>query len=338
MIALLAVLLSQSESGHAFKVDDRPWLKAEVRVDGRPTPARLDALKARGVNAVGVVAGKDWDEFFVQAEERGLAVHVVLGKDYKEVVSRFSKHRRILWSIPAEGTDAEQRARAAEVKALDPKHPVTVNRKSLEADDLQVWPHLGFEQFGWASVRVGDGETRLSALKSEDFAFPIWANREKSDAMSHPLPVSVDASLVVDVADDASRLKLRSQVLYPVYLSGGSLGMRVADGAEAALDDLGRAHRLVAALPFAEMSPNNALLSDVVGNFCYAKPEQAYAVYLAKGAEVSLDLRSATGKFKFTWVDVRTGTASPGPELSGGDWRSLGRPPVAGDVSASITR
>src|SRR6185436_13466536 len=104
-------------------------------------------------------------------------------------------------------------------------------------------------------------------------------------------------------------------------------GVKVANGAEAAIDDLGRACRLVSALPFAEMSARTGLLSDVSGNFCLAKDGGPYVIYLAKGSEVSLDLRAETGKFKVTWRDVRSDKTSPGPELPAGDWRALGKPP-----------
>jgi hypothetical protein len=308
MIALLALLLLQ---------------KAEVRLDEPPTAAQLDALKARGINTIGLAARKDLDGLF----NRGVTLHLVLGADWKEMVARYAKQPGILWSIPDEGTDAEQRARVAEIQALS-KHPISVTRKCLVADDLQIWPHLGFKQFGWISVRVGE---------SEDPAFAVWANREKSEAMSHPLPVSVDG-LIVDTADDAARFKWRSQVVYPVYLSGGGLGVKVAKGAEAALDDLGRACRLVSALPFAGMAPQNGLLSDVSGNFCLAKEGGPFAIYLTKGSEIGLDLRAATGKFKVTWRDVRSDKSAPGPEVEAGDWRSLGKPPYPGDVAAVVTR
>ena len=319
MIALLVLLLCQ---------------KAEVRLESPPTAAEIEDLKARGITTVGLDARKDLEGLF----NRGVSLHLVLGADYKEMVGRYAKQSGLLWSIRDEGTDAEQRARVAEIHALDPKHPISVNRKCLEADDLQVWPHLGFKQFGWISVRVGGGETRLSALGEADFAFPVWANREKSDAMAHPLPVTVDRSLVLDAADDAARFKLRSQVLYPIYLSGGSLAVKALPGAEAAIDDLGHACRLAGAVPFAEMSTRSGLLSDVSGNFCLAKEGGPYAIYLTKGSEISLDLRAETGKFKVTWRDVRSDKSAAGPELSAGDWRSLGKPPYPGDVAAIVSR
>jgi len=297
--------------------------KAEVRVEAPPTVAQIEDFKARGINTIGLPAVKDLEPLF----NRGVTLHLALGADWKEMVTRYAKQPAILWSIPDEGTDLEQRARVAEIQALT-KHPISVTRKCLVADDLQIWPHLGFKQFGWISVRVGE---------SEDPAFAIWANREKSEAMGHPLPVSVDG-VIVDAADNPARLKLRSKVIYPVYLSGGGLGVKVAKGAEAALDDLGRACRLVSALPFAEMGPQNGLLSDVSGNFCLAKEGGPFAIYLTKGEEISLDLRTSTGKFKVTWRDVRSDKSTAGPEIEGGEWRALGRPPYPGDVAAVVTR
>jgi hypothetical protein len=300
----------------------------------------------------------EWEELFTAAESRGLVIHVVLagagaraGMDperyYREMVARFGHHAGLIWNVGEEADrtlgDAEQRARAAKLKALDPYgHPVTVHRKSLESDELQVWPHLGLPQFDLASVRVGAGETSLGAPLG-DFSFAVWANREKSDALAHPLPVTVDRSLVVDAADDAARLKLRSQVLYPVYLSGGGLGLGVAGGRDglerfrAALDDFRRAHRLVASLPFAEMAPANGLVAAAGGGLCFAKPGEAYAIYLARGGEASLDLRTAEGRFRVRWVNVRGDESKEGPELAGGDWRGLGRPPYGEDVAAVVT-
>jgi hypothetical protein len=300
MIVLLSLLFCQA------------WPKAEVLLDEPPTVAQLDALKARGINTIGLPARKGLEPLF----NRGVTLHLKLGADYKEMAALYAGQKGILWSIPAEGTDAEQRARAAEIKS----HPVSVTRKCLVADDLQIWPHLGVKEFGWISV-----------APSEDLAFSVWANREKSEAMAHPLPVCVDGVVV-----EAAGRKFRSQVLYPVFLSGGGLGIRVGKSEEGAIDDLGRACRLVSALPHAEMAPQNGLLSDVDGNYCFAKPEKVYAIYLAKGGEVSLDLRAATGKFKATWHDVRTGKTAAGPEFQGGDWRPLGKPPFDDDVAAVV--
>jgi hypothetical protein len=157
----------------------------------------------------------------------------------------------------------------------------------------------------------------------------------------------IDETPQVTRVDEALRLKMRSGILYPIFLGGGGYEMLYQDqwtmGGSITyetlapmLDDMRIAREFVESLPFAEMEPNNALLSDPKAGFCLAKAGAAYGVYLKNGGNLKLDLRDVTGDFQVQWYNVTSAEVSRGPIIEGGDWRSLGQPPFTGDVACAI--
>ena len=87
-------------------------------------------------------------------------------------------------------------------------------------------------------------------------------------------------------------------------------------------------------IPFAEMQNANKLignLKDDNSKFCFSKTDVIYLVYLPNGGTVDLDLSGATGNYKVSWFNPRTGGALVNGSVNtvqGGSSVSLGNPPA----------
>lgn len=57
--------------------------------------------------------------------------------------------------------------------------------------------------------------------------------------------------------------------------------------------------------------------------YCLANPGKEYLVYLPEGKEVTIDLTSGEGVFKFIWINPITGRIMPGRKIQGGAQRTL---------------
>lgn len=90
-----------------------------------------------------------------------------------------------------------------------------------------------------------------------------------------------------------------------------------------------RAH----AIPFWEMTNANALVGNVTNDnsrYCLARRGELYLVYLPAGGAADLDLSQASGRFRVSWFNPRTGGALRVGSVSfvtGGRVQSLGVPP-----------
>lgn len=90
-------------------------------------------------------------------------------------------------------------------------------------------------------------------------------------------------------------------------------------------------------VPFWEMVNSDELVGNArheFGNFCFAKPDEIYLVYLPNGGSTPLDLTNAKGQFTVQWFNPRDG----GPlqqgsvtSVAGGSEVELGNPPSAND-------
>jgi hypothetical protein len=88
-------------------------------------------------------------------------------------------------------------------------------------------------------------------------------------------------------------------------------------------------------LPFQELTPRPQL---VTRGYCLARAESLYVVYLPEGGECEINLwRAPAGALQLTWFDPRTGESRPGGTIAGRGRRSLGTPPITGDVVAVIS-
>jgi hypothetical protein len=101
-----------------------------------------------------------------------------------------------------------------------------------------------------------------------------------------------------------------------------------APDAEAARRAMGHARRYAMRMNLAESTPRPELAST---GYCLADPGREYLVYLPDGGSVKVDLSAAARSFSVEWMHAITGKIVPGPDCSGGDWRTL-KAPFAGDV------
>ncbi|MDX2213898.1 MAG: Calx-beta domain-containing protein [Oculatellaceae cyanobacterium bins.114] len=299
---------------------------------------------------------QEWETVFSYAQQRGVALHWVLTDDsawrsfdhdvyYREMVARFGYHPAIIWNLGEEAneiyTDQQQIDFAAKLRAIDPyDHPVTVHRQNVP------WPFLGNPNFDLTSMQtLPGGNFNLATTGLPNLNNLIETNRRRSIERGRPIPIMLDEIPRIFDNSESTRVKFRSEVLYPIYLAGGqhelffnySPNLRF-QAIESMWDDMRRTRQLLETLPFNNMAPNNALLSTTTSNYAFAQTGAAYAIYLRNGGIVNLDLRSVTGTFQVLWYDVTTGTFQNGAFVEGGDWRSLGNPVFSGDVAARITR
>ena len=326
--------------------DTWPWLgdtpaKAKVN-SSRFDPARL----AR------------WDDFFAYCQMRNVVLHVVLLDDsawhdfdhelyYREMVARFGYLPAVIWNIGEEAfeayTEKEQLECAALLRRLDPyRHPLTIHLGPN-------WPYMGNKDFDLTSIQTKPGGGKdFTTVAMPDLNAIVIRNRQASAAKGRPLAVMIDESPGITKVDQATRYKLRSTVLYPVFLGGGGYELHYRDPYTGGgsitpellgpmLDDMRLAREFVESLPFEQMAAHNELLSAAGGGFCLAKPGVAYGIYL-KGPDTALvDLSGTTGAYQVKWYDVTSGRTTAGPVVMGGGKRSLGTPPYSGDVACAVT-
>lgn len=313
--------------------DTWPWLG--------DTPEQAKANSDRFNNA----KLQQWEDFFTYAEDRGIVLHIILNDDsawhgynhdlyFREMVARFAHHPGLIWNIGEEAneiySDQQQIAYAQKLRQLDPyDHPITVHRTS-------PWPYLNRTDFDLTSIQSGGGANDFSTSPLPDYNQVVIFHREESVRTCRAIPVMIDETPRVTRIDSASQFKMRSQVLYPIFLGGGNyeLHYRDAYGQDGTvtiedlapmLEDMQRARQFVENLPFNEMSPCNALINGQ-GRACFGRNGDVYAVYLPAGGAVSIDLRATGGSFSVTWFNPRNGNSSNAGSVPGNGIRSFNAP------------
>jgi hypothetical protein len=287
-----------------------------------------------------------WDDFFAYAQNKGIVLHIVLNDDsawngydhalyYREMIGRFGYHPAVIWNIGEEAneiyTNQQQIDLADALQTLDPyDHPITVHRK---AD----WPFLGDIHFDLTSIQIGDGASDFSSAVLGDYNKIVIDHREDSSNADHPIPIMIDETPRVTSVDQYSRVKMRTKVLYPIYLAGGNFEMHYYDiygqggsltirDLNPMLEDMRRARHFVETLPFNDMEPCQHLLKDDSINYCFQKPGSIYALYLSKGGSLNLDLSNVIGTFSKEWFNPRTGETTKSGVVIGGWTHTLTAP------------
>ena len=313
--------------------DSWPWL-GETPQKAKENSDRFDIQKLQ-----------QWEDFFSYTQSKGIVLNIVLNDDscwhgynhdlyYREMVARFGYHPGIIWNIGEEAneiySDAEQISLAAKMRSLDPfKHPVTVNRGS-------PWPFIGNPNFDLTSVQVGDGSLDFTNEQLADLNQVVNDLRVKSEVAGKSIPVMIDEIARVTQVNEVTRYKLRSQVLYPIYLAGGNYELHYYDAyygtgtltmqnLEPMLTDMQFARHFLESLPFEIMQPCNDMLPDK-NVVCFGKAGDLYAIYLPKGGGITIDLQSVPGSYDASWFDPRTGTEKSIGSISGGKLVSLNAP------------
>jgi hypothetical protein len=286
-----------------------------------------------------------WEDFFTYVQEKGIVLHIVLDDDsawdgydhflyYREMIARFSHHPGIIWNIGEEAneiyTDEEQIAHANTIRSLDIyDHPITVQR-------LPAWPFFGGSSFDLTSIQLINGALEFSVTDLGDLNALVISHWNLSGSAGRPIAIMIDEIPRVTVVDEAAILKMRTEVLYPIFLGGGGHELHFFDAyrpggtvtiemLEPMLLDMQRARQFLESLPFSLMLPCNQLLSPA-GNLCRGKAGEVYAFYISTGGSINMDLSGEEIGFNLEWFDPRSGTVIDGGVVEAGGIRALTAP------------
>ncbi len=323
--------------------DTWPWV-GETSDEAKRNTDRFDIVKLQA-----------WEDFFEYVQQQGIVLHFVLADDsawvnfdhhlyYREMVARFGHHPALVWNIGEEANesywDSQQRALAQALRAMDPfGHPVTVHRKP-------TWPFIGETMFDAASIQVGDGAGAYETVLNLDVNKVVREHRQASVQAGHTIPIFIDETPNVLEMNEQTQMIMRSAILYPVYLGGGSFELHYRDahgqGGSLTIYDMAPmlremryARAFVESAPYADMTPCNELLGEDPGLYCLGKPGELYLLYTASGAPMTLDLSAIEGQAWLQWLDPRTGAYSDAEAIQTGPAVRL-EPPGAQDMAAVI--
>lgn len=326
-----------------------------------------------------------WEVVFTHMQKVGIALHVVTQETenerllddgntgflrklyYRELIARFGHHPALVWNLGEENGPADfspngqtadqQKAMATYLKQADPyNHPVVIHTHST-ADGKEEILHdlLGHQDLDGLSFQV-------DAPKRVNEELQLWQTR--STASGHTWMIGMDEigpwhTGVVPDAVDESHDDLRRNVLWGSLLAGAN-GVEWYFGARYPHNDLTsedwrqrenifRQTTMARTffeqhLPFWEMKAANVWVGR--GIYCFAKPGEVYALYLAvdelKNATLDLSSIAASSKFAVQWFDpIAGGKLQPGSvkKVAGGKQVEFGSPPSsAHDWVAIIQR
>ena len=313
--------------------DTWPW------VGDSPAQAKANSRKFNNAKL------QKWEDFFSYVQSKGIVLHIVLNDDsawndydhdlyFREMVARFGHHPGIIWNIGEEANEIysndEQLALARKLQQIDPfNHPVTVHRKS-------PWPFLGETDFDLTSIQTGDGANDFTNQRLPNYNEVVREHRRQSNAICHAIPIMIDELPRVTSVNDQIRTKMRTQVLYPIFLGGGNFELHYHDAygqggsvtmqdLEPMLVDMRLAREFVEDLPFFEMEPCNDLLSGR-NNLCFGKAGEVYAIYLPGGGSENVNLSQTTGVMDASWFNPRTGDIDPAGSVEGNGIRTFTAP------------
>jgi hypothetical protein len=314
--------------------------------DGRPVGG-LDTSAAQGADRV--VESLDGGAL---GPERRLYL--------REMIARFGYALALNWNLGEENTQtsAQQRAMASDIRSLDPySHPIVIHTHPHGQD--QIYPALLGEQsvLTGASLqnswRVVHARTLQWLAASRRTGRPwVVANDEQGSADSGTPPdpgyrgfAGTDQrSRTVQSIDD-----IRTMTLWGNLMAGGAgveyyFGYLLAENDLVAEDFRSRARsweygRLAVEffhqhrIPFWTMTSADALVGPTASdnsNWCLARTNEIYVVYLPRGGTTTLDLTDAAGTFAVRWFDPRHGgalTMGTVTSVAAGTRVALGEPP-----------
>jgi len=298
-----------------------------------------------------------WEIVFSHMDSLGIALHLLTqetendqgldGGDlgiqrklyYRELIARFAHHPALVWNLGEENTNTAEQLRsfAACFKTNDPyKHPIVVHTFPGQYDKVYN-PLLANPGFDGASLQMNEtgSDTHAETLK--------WVRRSAQtgrkwfvclDEFGHGRNGVKTDDL------DPNHEEARTNCLWPNLLAGGA-GVEWYFGYKFPHNDLtcedfrsrDRMWDLTRYavdffhehLPFAEMSPDDSLVSN---GYCLAKPGCVYAIYLPQGGTCSLNVTA--GSYSVRWFNPRsagplqTGSIS---QIQGHKNAPLGDPP-----------
>ena len=303
-----------------------------------------------------------WNLVFDHMARLGLMLHVVhqeqendqlldkgeLGPTrklyYRELIARFAHHPVIAWNLGEENTntDEQRKAFAKYVRETDPyDHPIVIHTFPHQVDrvytNLLGYPYLEGPSFQFGNASRTHKETVKFLRLARQAGRQWYACQDEIGPASDCVPPDVQ---------DPERTDLIRHALWGNLMAGGS-GVewifaydtwprvpgkhldiacenwrpweKLWDHTAVALDFF---HRH---LPFTQMDTADKLVNPT-NAWCFAKPNEVYAVYVFGGADVTLQLPA--GKFTRAWFDIRTGGGLiPAEPVAGPGSIALGKPP-----------
>ena len=298
-----------------------------------------------------------WNIVFEHAQRCGIMLHVVLNEAeemnkrelddatlgverklfYREMVARFGHHNALQWNLSEEYDLALDlgpemvKTFAQYLQAIDPyDHPITVHNKGRDPDPS--WrPFLGDERFSTTSLQTYQNVAKRGACVEQ------W--RRLSQAAGRPLPINMDEFLE---ADRDNMVRIRKEVIWPTYLSGGNLeiimGSKLQTEDFRSLEELWRWTRFAREfveghLPFVEMEPDDSSVIEAGdasgGAQCFSKRGHVYAIYYPAALQTGrLVVQNVNGRFEQRWFNPRTGQfAELSTQFASAGTHEVGSPP-----------
>jgi hypothetical protein len=288
---------------------------------------------------------------------------------YRELIARFGHHLALNWNLGEEFDLYEELSDPENLRAksyaqyfrdIDPYAHHVVIHSYPDAQDLLYNSLLGDSAFSGASI-----QSHINSIH-DDIKLWVEASSEagKDWAVSGDEQGDAHTGVAADFnyegnrgSQPDNRAEVRQKVLWGTLMAGG-FGVEYYFGYQTGVTDLNaedwRSRKTkwedakIAIdffkdhLPYWNMETSDDLISGI-GNYCFAKLSEIYAVYLADGGEAHLDLSDVAGTYTVQWFDPRNGgalAAGSVPEISGGGAQSLGTPPdaSAGDWVALVKK
>lgn len=280
----------------------------------------------------------------------------------RELIARYSHNLALNWNLGEENTQttAQQNAMIDYIAELDPYDHNIVVHTFPEQQDKVYRPLLG-DRSRLTGVSLQNSHistTHAQALKwvkTSQQAGKAWvvAFDESGSAAHGQCPDLGYRGF--DGRDRTGKMiytehEVRKQTLWGTLMAGGAgceyyFGYQFAENDIVCQDwrsrdrswDYGRHaieffhhHRI----PFWEMTNQNSLVGNPENHnrqYCFAKTDQLYLVYLPHGGSTKIDLTAAQGEFRVRWYNPRTGgqlQQGSTRQLQGGTSVSIGQPPA----------
>lgn len=312
-----------------------------------------------------------WEIVFDHMQAKGLMLHFVLQETeneclldmgftevqrkvyLRELVARFGHHLAVTWNMGEENgpavwtpigqTEQQKRDMASFLKSVNPYPSFVVIH--THADDYKqdeyLTPLLGFEKIDGPSMQIASPFNINERIRT-------WIDR--SAATTKPWVVCLDeqghhAVGIMPDSHDPNHDTVRNHALWGALMAGAG-GVEWYFGYRYPHNDLNLEdfrsrdhwwHQSTLAtqffmnhLPFAEMAGMNHLLEGPQG-FCFAKPDEVYAVYVSSATSPTRIMLGSEKEFTIKWFDPKSGgdlTDGTLKTVKGPGKREIGLPPA----------
>ena len=291
---------------------------------------------------------KDWDDLFLYANQKGIAVYMIMEDDsqwtffdysmlYREMVARFGYLPGLIFNLGEEWIEShpawpsEAQTYATLLANTDPYgHPIAVHNKynTTTADE----GYLGLSGVDMTSIQTDDPYNDFPALIDN------WISR--AETMGKRIPVMN--------FDEGRPVNDRAQ-WWEAYISGGIWEAHIPKGGGTynhPIDywddgstykiwtELGGARKFMEMFQFWNMKANNSLVTAGTA-YCLENPEIEYALYLPSGGNITVNLPA--GSYSYGWWDPSngySGSLQNAGKISGGSQQLLS--PGTGDWALRI--